>query len=48
MRKFGWLELGFMPAYFMKALEHFGWSGQLIRSSDCPYNSVVLARKRAR
>lgn len=45
MRKFGWLELGFMPSYFMQALARFGWQGQIVRSLDCPYNSVVVARK---
>jgi SAM-dependent methyltransferase len=45
MRKFGWLELGFMPSYFMQALARYGWQGQIVRSLDCPYNSVVVARK---
>jgi len=45
MRKFGWLEMGFMPGYFLEALKHYGWRGRLTFSHDCPWQSVVVAKK---
>lgn len=44
-RMFGWLELGFDPAYFFEALARAGWSGNRLRSRAlCGLTDVVVAR----
>ena len=44
-RKFGWLELGYTDGYFLEALRRTGWRGEIRRSHDLEYGTVVIARK---
>ena len=46
-RKFGWLENGFTPRYFIKALDRTGWKAEIIHSRDVPGCSVIVARRHA-
>jgi 2-polyprenyl-3-methyl-5-hydroxy-6-metoxy-1,4-benzoquinol methylase len=45
MRKFGWLELGFTPHYFLDTLKRYGWQAKMHHSHDVPNMNVVIARK---
>ena len=46
IRKFGWFELGFEPAYFSAALRRTGWAAASMTSGDVPHCNVYVARKR--
>lgn len=46
-RKFGWLENGFTPKYFAKALHRAGWQAEFTYSRDIAGCSVVVARRRS-
>lgn len=44
MRTYGWLELGFTPAYFRQALARTGWEGRRLRAGGGrPKADVVVA-----
>lgn len=48
MRTYGWLELGFTPGYFRRALARTGWRGQRYRGGrHRPKSDVVVARAAA-
>lgn len=45
IRKFGWLELGFEPSYFMRTLLMLGWTPKRYRSDISPLTDVIIAKK---
>lgn len=45
IRKFGWLELGFDTAYFLRTLLMLGWTPRRYRSDASPLADVIIARK---
>lgn len=47
-RTYGWLELGFAPAYFGEALRRAGWSAERFSSRSNPKADVFVARRSAR
>jgi 2-polyprenyl-3-methyl-5-hydroxy-6-metoxy-1,4-benzoquinol methylase len=46
IRELGWLENGFAPRYFFKALRRTGWRAESTFSLDVPGCSVIVARRR--
>lgn len=46
-RTYGWLELGFEPAYFRAALVAAGWGAECIRARTNPKAEVIVARRLA-
>ncbi|WGV25486.1 SAM-dependent methyltransferase [Halotia branconii] len=45
IRKFGWLELGFEPSYFLRTLLMLGWTPKRYRSDISPLANVIIASK---
>jgi len=45
IRKLGWLENGFTPRYFVKALDRTGWRAKFTYSFDIRGCSVIVARR---
>lgn len=45
IRKFGWMELGFTDNYFFETLKKYGWSCKKYISHDCPWQSVIIAKR---
>jgi 2-polyprenyl-3-methyl-5-hydroxy-6-metoxy-1,4-benzoquinol methylase len=46
-RKFGWLENGFTPRYFGRALDRTAWKAESTFSRDIPGCSVIVAHRRS-
>lgn len=46
IRRLGWMENGFTPRYFFKALDRTGWRVETAYSLDIPSCSVIVARRR--